>query len=141
MSLTWQEFMRTLSNNIFVLLACFSKGFRYPCCSPSIQYHLSFFKDTKNCYTSFLTLPCRGFKTESRKSTFYVVTSRVGSSFSASIIEELKYLLKALFSIFFKLAFVDSYSCNRCVMFFGNVTDSISCFDRTSDTLKALKEL
>ena len=70
------------------------------------------------------------------KSTFIVVTSRVGSSFSASIIEELKYLLKALLSIFFKLAFVvRSNGWNRCVIFFGTITDSIPCFYRTSDTL------
>ena len=71
---------------------------------------------------------------ESRKSNFIVVKSLVGSSFSSSINEELKYLLKALFSIFFKLAFVvRSNGCNRCVMFFGTITDSIPCFDRTSD--------
>ena len=94
------------------------------------------FKDSKNWYASFMTLACRDFKTESCKSTFIVVTSRVESSFSASIIEELKYLLKALFSIFFELAFVlRTNGCHRRVMFFGTITDSVPCFDRTSDIL------
>ena len=98
-----------------------------------------------------MTLACRGFKTESHKSTFIVMTSWVRSKIlyresyiisfvrsflSASITEELKYSLKALFPIFFKLAFVvRSTGCNRCVMLFGTITDSIPCFDRTSNTL------
>ena len=87
-----------------------------------------------------MILACRGFKVESCKSAFIVVsqkkTSRVGCFFSASIIEDLKNLLKAFFSILFKLAFVvTSSGCERCVMFFGTITDSISCFDRTSDKL------
>ena len=83
-----------------------------------------------------MTLACRSIETESRKSPFIFVTPRVESSFSASIIEDLKYLLKAHLSIFFKLAFVvRSNGCNRCIMFFGTITDSIPCFDRISDTM------
>ena len=88
--------------------------------------------------TLFHDISYRDVKTENRKSTFIVMTSRVGSSCGASTIEELKYLLKALFSIFFNLAFViRSNGCNRCAMFFGTITESILCFDRTSDTLAA----
>ena len=67
---------------------------------------------------------------------FIAVTSRVRSSLSAFIIEELKDSPKSLFSIFFKLAFiVRSNGCIRCVMFFGTIRDSIFCFDTISDTL------
>ena len=73
---------------------------------------------------------------EKRRSTFIVVTSQARSFFSASINEELKDLLKALVLILFKQAFVvRSNGSKRCVMFFGIITDSILCFDRTSDTL------
>ena len=83
-----------------------------------------------------MTLACRGFKTESHKLSFIVVTSWVRSSFSASIFEELNYLLKTPFLIFFKIVFVvRSNGFNRCVMFFGTIIDSIFCFDRASDTL------
>ena len=83
-----------------------------------------------------MRLGCRGCEMEKRRSTFIVVTSQARSFFSASINEELKDLLKALVLIFFKQAFVvRSNGCNRCVMFFGIITDSILCFDRTSDTL------
>ena len=69
-----------------------------------------------------MTLTCRGYETESRNSTFIVVTSRIGSSFNASIIEELKCLLKALLSVFLKIAFVvRSNGCERFVMFFGTI--------------------
>ena len=62
--------------------------------------------------------------------------SRTQYSFRASIIEELKYLLQAHLSTLFNIAFaVRSNGCNRCAMFFGSITDSILCFDRTSDTL------
>ena len=83
-----------------------------------------------------MTMTCRSFKVESHESTFIAVTSRVGSSFSVSTIEVLKYLLKALFSIFFELVFVvRSNGCNRCVMLFRTITYSIPCFDKTPDTL------
>ena len=99
------------------------------------------FKDSKNWYVSFVTFACRGLKTEIRKLTFIVVSPRVGSSFSASIIEELTYLLKVFFSIFFKLVFVvRSNGCKRCgVMFFGiwypNRFNYVLWHCRTSDTL------
>ena len=65
-----------------------------------------------------------------------VVASRARSSFRASIIEKLKYSLKAHLSTLFNIAFaVRSNDCNRCAMFFGSITDSVLCFDRTSDTL------
>ena len=81
-------------------------------------------------------MTCRSFKVESHESAFIAVTSWVGSSFSVSTIEVLKYLPKALFSIFFELVFVvRSNNCNRCVMLFGTTTDSIPCFDKASDTL------
>ena len=83
-----------------------------------------------------MTLACRGFKTESHKLTCIVVTLWVRSSFRASIFEELNYLLKTPFLIFFKIVFlVRSNGFNICVMFFGTIIDSIFCFDRASDTL------
>ena len=85
---------------------------------------------------------CRSFKTETRNSSLVAVTSRVGSSFTASVIEGLKYLLKAIFSIFFKLeVVVRSNGCNTCVMFFGTITDSVLCFHRTSDRLTVDSDL